>query len=152
MNTLKINIPKGFEVDNFNVATGEVTFKESKKPLLERIKDFDDILKELSDKDVDVKEFRKLEKANVADYILNNQKAVLIAKALNAGWIPNWKDYSEYKYFVYKNYYNSAPSLGYYRYYGSSLASARLCFKNKESVVFAYTTFLEIYESFMNIG
>lgn len=44
MNSLKINIPKGFQIDNFDKATGEVTFAEIPKKPRERINGWLDIL------------------------------------------------------------------------------------------------------------
>ncbi|MEO9257393.1 MAG: hypothetical protein ABI207_03365, partial [Crocinitomicaceae bacterium] len=46
MNTLKIEIPEGFEIENFDKNTGTVSFKAQLKPLIERIKTFEDVCKE----------------------------------------------------------------------------------------------------------
>lgn len=45
MSTVKINIPEGFEIDTFNVQTGEVNFKQIPMSIIEKIKSWDDVLK-----------------------------------------------------------------------------------------------------------
>jgi len=47
MESLKIEIPKGFEVESFDQNTGEIKFREQQKEVTERIKNFDDVLREL---------------------------------------------------------------------------------------------------------
>jgi|GEM_PF-4554663 len=51
MNTLKIEIPEGFEIENFDKQTGTVSLKPKLKPLIERIKTFEDVCEEMG-KDV----------------------------------------------------------------------------------------------------
>lgn len=99
MKELKIEIPKGFEVDNFDKVTGKITFKEVKKEVMDRIKTPDDALRELGECDEDVKEYRKLQSVNIAPHILNNQLAIIIVKALNEGWVGDWNNSNEYKYY-----------------------------------------------------
>lgn len=45
METLTIEIPKGYEVANFDKETGLVSFKEKPKNIKELIKTFSDVLK-----------------------------------------------------------------------------------------------------------
>lgn len=44
MQTLKIEIPKGYVIDSFDQKTGEIKFKEQPKSITERIKTIDDVL------------------------------------------------------------------------------------------------------------
>jgi len=95
MKTLKIEIPKGFEIDNFDIKTGEIKFKETPKCIAERIKTLDDVL---SANDITRQAFDKWCNGLEVDEI-NYRLVKLIVLALNEGWKPDWKDTSEYKYY-----------------------------------------------------
>ena len=74
---------------------------------------------------------------------------VVIAKALNEDWQPDWADISEYKYQPYFN----VTSGGGLAFYGSDYWSAgtfvgsRLCFKSAELAKYAGIQFKGVYEN-----
>lgn len=154
MEKLIINIPKGYKVKSFDKETGEIFFEEKPKNIMERIKTIHDAVAELGEYDVEVIEFLKLEKAGIGGHILFYQKAVVIAKALNEGWLPNWNDSNECKYFPWFNMGSSSGgfSFNYCAYwYTNSYVGSSLCFKSHELAEYAGKQFIEIYEKFMII-
>ncbi len=81
-------------------------------------------------------------------------KLIIIARALNEGWEPDWTDSSETKYYPWFNNYK--PGVGFsrsgydcWRTYAS--CGSRLCFKSSELAMYAGTQFIEIYNQFLII-
>ena len=125
---------------------GEKTFQ---KNIMGRIKTFQDVLEELGEKDPDVIEYRKIQKARVADYILSNQGIILITKVFNEGWKPDWNDSGERKYFPWFNMGSSGSGFSFadYDLWGTnSILGSRLCFKSSELAKYAGIQFVEIYK------
>lgn len=84
--------------------------------------------------------------------IIAYHKLIIIARALNEGWEPNWKDHDEYKYFAYL-YVDSA---GFVYANTNTTASStaatfgsRLCFKSRELALYAINQFKSIYEEYL---
>lgn len=152
MNTLKINIPEGYKIDTFNEQTGEVSFAPVPKEITERIKSIDDAIAELGEHDNEVIQLRKLEGIKIANHILNNQLAVIIAKALNEGWEPDWGDNNEYKYYPWFNMGGSSGSgfsfFDYVYVYSGSAVGSRLCFKSSDLAEYAAEQFKELYRHY----
>jgi len=117
----------------------------------EDIKTLEDATNKLGEKDEDVIQLRKLESVDgLADYILNNQIAIVVAKALNDGWVANWDDHNEYKYYPWF-YLGKKFRYNYCNYwYSGSSASSRLSFKSSELAIYAGKQFKDVYENFLN--
>lgn len=145
-----IDIPAGHEA-SFDKDSGVVTISpKSVGPVMERIKTVADLLAEhgytedsfdlaCRDLDPDEKAYRIIK---------------MLAKTLNEGWIPNWDNSNEYKYFP--GFYMDGGSSGF-RFYvvgfwgsGSGVGS-RLCFKSSELARHAGTNFISVYKQFMVI-
>jgi hypothetical protein len=76
---------------------------------------------------------------------------ILISKALNGNWQPDWSNSNEYKYFP---YFTSASVLrfsGTHYFYGhtDSNFGSCLCFKNEKLAKYAGKKFIEQYEKIM---
>ena len=132
MSTLKINIPEGFKIDKFDEKTGEVSFIAIPKDIKERITCFDDVLKENGIKKED---FEKQCQGLFPDEIAY-RKAKLVCLAYNEGWIPNWDNSSEYKYYPWFDMRSSASGGfscdGYDDWATLSAVGSRLCFKSSD--------------------
>ena len=78
---------------------------------------------------------------------------IIIARALNQGWQPDWSNQSEYKYFPwFKN--KSGFGLSYYVYaywLTTTTVGSRLCFKTKKLAEYAATQFADLYNDFLTI-
>lgn len=121
-----------------------------KKDIKERIKSIDDAVKELGDDDVEVIQYLKLEAAGINGHILHTQMMIVITKALNEEWVPDWHNGNWDKWF---NWFNmSSSSSGRFSFdcsvdrLSASLCGSRLCFKSKELAQYAAKQFLDIYE------
>jgi hypothetical protein len=95
MQTLRIEIPKGFVIDSIDKESGVIKLTEQPKNITERIKTVDDVLA-----------WHNLDKASWARScadLTDDEKAYrllkLLAKALNQGWTPDWNNHNEYKYY-----------------------------------------------------
>lgn len=152
MNTLKINIPDGFVVDKFDEQTGEVSFKPKPKKVTERIKNFDDVLAELGiEKESFLKEIQDLSPDEVA-----YRKIKLIAKAFNEGWVPDWTNSNEYKYYPW--FEMGSPSGSGFRFdvfdhwLTHSHVGSRLCFKSSELAKHVGNLFIDDYRDFLTLN
>ena len=117
------------------------------KDIKERIKTFDDVIRELGD---DPEEFKNaisiMEEPDEIAYV----KLKLIAKALNEGWTPDWSNGEWDKWYPWFDMDDSS-SAGRFSFRGSddrhsgSFVGSRLCFKSDELADYAGTQFLELY-------
>lgn len=152
MNTLTINIPKGHKVGSFDEQTGVITFVELPKDIQERVKSIDDAKVILGNDDPEVElliELERLTKGHVVYY----QRLVVIAKALNEGWVPDWTNEKWDKWhnwFVMGDSSGSGFAFNAAAYqYAYSYARSRLCFKSKELAEYAANQFFDTYKQFL---
>ena len=123
------------------------------KDIKERIKTFDDVIRELGD---DPEEFKNaisiMEEPDEIAYV----KLKLIAKALNEGWTPDWSNGEWDKWYPWFNM-NDSSSAGRFSFLGAddrgsySSVGSRLCFKSKDLATYAGTQFLDIYKDFFTV-
>ena len=150
--TLQIQIPEGFKIDNFDINSGVVKFTPIPKNIIERVKSIDDAINELGETDVEVAELRKLENANITSHILYKQQAVVIAKALNEGWITDYTNSDQTKYEV-RFYYDSfaggfvCGANGHWVTYSG--VGSRLCFHSSELAKYFGTQFIDIHRKYL---
>ncbi|MDM1093399.1 hypothetical protein [Myroides odoratimimus] len=152
MNQLKINIPEGFKIKSFDQSTGEVNFEPLPRDIKERIKTFEDVLKE---KNMTLEYFNDINEELLPDEIAY-RKIKLIAEVLNEGWIPDWSDDDEYKYYPwFKMGSPSGVGFSYYycvRWLTFSIVGSRLCFKSRELAEYAGKQFTDIYKDFLTLN
>ncbi len=155
MKTLTIQIPEGFKVESFDETSGTVKLAPLPKDIRERVKTVTHAVEILGYEDTDVKDYFAMVSAGLQDHILGNQELVIIAKALNEGWTPDWHNVKWDKWF---NWFNtSSSSSGRFSFFGSddrdssSNCGSRLCFKSKELAQYAATQFLDIYQKTFTI-
>ena len=150
--TLQIQIPEGFKIDNFDINSGVVKFTPIPKNIIERVKSIDDAINELGETDVEVAELRKLENANITSHILYKQQAVVIAKALNEGWIADYINTYQRK-FEPRFYYDSSAGGFVYDVYGfrvtDTVVGSRLCFHSSELAKYFGTQFIDIHRKYL---
>ena len=123
------------------------------KDIKERIKTFDDVIRELGD---DPEEFKNaisiMEEPDEIAYV----KLKLIAKALNEGWTPDWSNGEWDKWYPWFKMDDSS-SAGRFSFDGAGYQSShsrvgsRLCFKSKDLATYAGTQFLDIYKDFFTV-
>lgn len=154
MQTLKIEIPKGYQIDSFDQLSGEIRFKETPKSIFERINTIDDVFRELGDSDQDVMDYKKLMTLfDSSHHLVNYQLVVLIAKAMNEGWVPDWRNPNEYKYYPWFELLGSSGFRfdGCAHWTSFTRVGSRLCFQSQQKVEHAAAKFLSVYEKFMLI-
>lgn len=161
METLQVTKDSALKAHNEASKNGKVLLenlfgkKTFQLDIKERIKTLDDAILELGETDVEVIELRKLQNAGITSHILKQQMAVVIIKSLNEGWIADWRDSRQYKYFAWFHMGSSSGSgFSYYDFadwHTSSHVGSRLALKSSELAKYVGTQFLEIFKDFMTI-
>jgi hypothetical protein len=128
----------------------EAKTSTTSQPITERVKTFDDACKVLG-----------LEKVNVGvegldddtSSIVAYTKIVIISKALNEGWQPDWTDSSQRKYVPWSEHKSGFRLAfgGYGAWTTITNVGSRLCFKTAELAKYAATQFADIYNDFLTI-
>jgi len=148
MQTLKIEIPTGFEVDSFDHSSGELKLRPKKGPVTE-IKSVEALLA-----------YRGLTRETFeadSSQLLPHEKAfrllTMLAETLNEGWRPDWNNSNEMKYYA---YFYMGGSAGFRfddcgDWNSNSDVGSRLCFKTSALAEQAGKHFLEVYRQFMVI-
>lgn len=86
------------------------------------------------------------------------RKVGTIAEALNEGWVPNWNDTDEYKYYpwfyIEPNTHGASAGLScaltsHALTYATASFGSRLCFKTSALARYAGETFTELYTQFL---
>lgn len=128
---------------------GKKTFQ---KDVTQRIKTFEDALRELN---FDKTDF-SFSVMNLSQSELAFRKLKLIAKALNEGWEPDFGNFNETKYypwFTFQEGSNKASGFGFsfddwtYSYSRTNLG-ARLCFKTSALAEYAGRQFEDLYRDY----
>jgi hypothetical protein len=84
--------------------------------------------------------------------MIDHAKLVIIAKAINGDWVPDWKDWNQYKYYPW--FEMGSPSGGgfscvdYVRWITYSIVGSRLCFETREQAKYAGKQFEDLYKSY----
>lgn len=116
------------------------------KEATERIKTVADILEDndVTQSDID------LMFANVPEHFKHQFIAELLCKSLNEGWIPNWDDSSEGKYYPWFKMSSSGFRFcDYVNWCTYSDVGSRLCFKSRKLAEYAGQQFEDVYKQFM---
>lgn len=121
---------------------------ELNQSIIDRIKSVDCAVQELGEDDADVRTYKTMLTAGIVGHALNYQRLVVIAKALNEGWTPNWNDGLEAKHYPYFDMEDGFSCLDYgYYYVHCSRVGSRLCYRNSDLARYAGTQFLDIYKT-----
>ncbi len=80
-------------------------------------------------------------------------KLVIIVRALNEGWVPDWSDERQHKYYPwFKMSSPSGPAFDDCAYWlSNSDVGSRLCFKSRELAEYAGKQFISIYTDFLTL-
>jgi hypothetical protein len=84
------------------------------------------------------------------------RKLKTITEALNEGWLPDWTNSNQYKYWPWFLYNPNSAGFGYAAASGAASntnanVGSRLCFKTRELATYAGTQFTDIYNEFLLI-
>ena len=88
--------------------------------------------------------------------MIDHVKLVIIAKAINGEWVPDWKNGKWDKYYPWF-VMGSSSGVGFScddfgRWYTHSCVGSRLCFKSSDLAKHAGNLFLEIYKDFLTLN
>lgn len=91
---------------------------------------------------------------DMREAVIGHCKMMIVAKAINGDWSPNWNDHNEWKYYpwFYVHPDNASGSrLSFYVYviaYSVTHVGSRLCFKDEETAEYVGRQFAGLYETF----
>jgi hypothetical protein len=141
----KAKSPRKVMLENlFGIKTFQPEIKE-------RIKNFDDVLRENGIVKLD---FEKSCQGLTTDEVAYKQVKE-IAKAFNEGWVPDWTNSSQGKYYPW--FKMGSPSGGGVSYFvcanwsTNSSVGSRLCFKSSDLAKHAGQLFESIYKDFLTL-
>ncbi len=123
---------------------GEDFFKATN---YESIKTFEDACKKLKVYPDDI--FNKKDSPDEVAY----KKLKVIVKAINNGWIPNWKDSDQKKWFPWFNLSSGFGFSGSYYCcdYAGTFIGSRLCFESSEKSEYAANQFIDLYKDLLTL-
>ena len=129
------------------------TKKKASGNIIDRIKTFEDACRALG---IDPSEKVAIEGpsdlCDDLDSIGAYSKLIIIARALNEGWKPDWANSSQrkwYPYFEYKAGFGFSRT-SYAYWHARAAVGSRLCFKSSELAEYAGKQFADIYNEFLN--
>src|SRR6478736_5769926 len=100
------------------------------------IKTFEDACKALNlDSTTIIPDFSLFPESD-KEAMIAHAKLVIIAKAINGDWLPDWNDWDQYKYYPW--FEMGSPSGGGFSFidfggwYSGSIVGSRLCFETRE--------------------
>lgn len=131
---MKINVPEGYEICEKTSTFENIVFKEISN-------NFDKIFKyhNTSQEEFD----KKYE--GIPFHVKAYAKGSMLASFYNKGWIPNWEDFNERKYYAW--FYMDKFRLNCLTYYCSrSSIPARLCYKNEKDLLEAIELYPEVFK------
>jgi hypothetical protein len=151
MQTLTIPIPEGFEIDSLDKTTGVITLREKMKDVFERINTVEDAIKELGESDDDVIILKKLQDVLPNDsHPVAHQKVVVLTKAFNEGWLPDWNNSNQEKYYPWfdmgGSYWFRFNDFDIWR--SRSVVGSRLCFILSEVANHVGKQFIKLYKDY----
>lgn len=113
-----------------------------------KIKTFEAACKALKMDPVKLPDFSMLSQEE-ATAMTAHYKLVIIARAINEDWKPDWNDYDETKYYPWFEMSSSG-----FRFFGvncvctDSGVGSRLCFKSRDLAEYAGKTFKKLYKDY----
>ncbi|QHC84944.1 hypothetical protein AS589_09265 [Empedobacter brevis] len=148
---IPIQVPNGFKIDSLDKEKSLITCSEIPKSINERIKTLQDAIDELGELDEEVIELRKLENSEITSHVLYHQQAVVIAKALQDGWVADYSNSNQTKYTAYYKISSSGGFVcdGYVNWNTRASVGSRLCFPTSELAKYFGTQFIEIHRKYL---
>ena len=125
--------------------------KKENKKITELVKTFEDARK-LTGRP-DVPDFSNLP-TDMRKHFEAQYKMIVIAEALNEGWIPDWDNYNEYKYYP---WFEMSPSSSSFAFdvsacdyaFARAGSGSRLCLKSKELSEYCGKQFIDLWKQFI---
>lgn len=152
MRTLQISEKKAMELYNNGSDELKTVLEESfgkeffQRKITDRIKTYEDACAELGINSLDE---AKLMELGLTKHDIAYQKLATIVKALNEGWIPDWDNYDEYKYYPWFEMSPSSFAFGGSLYDAACAAAgsgSRLKFQTRELAEYAAKQFIDIWK------
>lgn len=147
MKSIKIDIPEGYVVDEKKSSFENIVFKKKPSEITDRVKTVEDACKELGEHDAEVRTLRQLESiTSLSKRVIDSQRLVVVIKALNEGWYPDW-DKDDYKYYPYFTMRGCQVFIGVNRWTSYTNVPAPSLLKSDRLVRYIASQFLDLYRS-----
>ncbi len=123
------------------------------KSAIERIRSYEDACSDLGMEPLSASDFMFLPERD-RKHAFASHKLTIIIQALNEGWVPNWSNSNEYKYYGYFRYSGSGSGFSYgVCICGRAISGvgSRLVFKSRELAEYAGKQFISIYNDYLTL-
>jgi len=140
------NVPEWYQKEMVT-EFGEEFFKEEG---YESIKTFDDACRAIGTTEKEFNE--KFSTLGLDIDTFNYEKIKVVAKSINNGWVPDWSNRNQYKYYPWFEVLSSGfgfSSTTYDYTAASTTVGSRLCFESSEQAKYAGTQFTAEYKQFL---
>lgn len=118
--------------------------------IMDKIKSVEDAIKYLGEKDEEVKALNTLYGVSLPEHIVAEQEVKVFIKAINDGWVADYEDVNQDKYYPYFRKENGLLVYYYWHYDDScSTVSARLSLKSSELAEYCGEQMIDRYNKFM---
>lgn len=141
MKTIKIEVPEGYEIDRVNSTIDNIVIKK-----IGKIETVEDACNELGETDEQVKILRLLEQNNIPEKEIAVQQWKVIVKALNKGWVPDFNNTDQRKYYPWFNLQGGVSLYSVSYVSQSSFVPPYFLFKDEETVRYAISQFSSVYK------
>jgi len=150
MKTLKIEIPKGYEIKKIDTSTGEVKFQKKAAQRIERISTFEEVCEEMGE-DPEKYNYHLHQTVPLNEYaMLQYERLLLIAKCFQEGVELNLYDRNQRKWYP---WFSASGDAGF-RFHDSDFTYSHsraalgplLQFPDKETSDYVGKTFLKEYQ------
>lgn len=145
MEKIKFLIPDGYIVDKEKSTEKELVYiKKDNREITDRINSLGDAIEYAGEDDEDVITYRKMIAATISGHALRYIELVIITKAYNEKWIPDWDNKNERKWWGWWDMTTSGfgVSSTVYDIWGSySGVGSRLQFLNQEIALYCFRQF-----------
>ena len=84
--------------------------------------------------------------------ITDHMKLIIITRALNEGWKPNWDNSNEHKYYPWFDMKKGFVLNNVNYNYLNSNVSSRLCFEKRDVAKYAAKQFFDLYKNYFTIN
>ncbi len=131
--------------------TNKTTPKVKSGNVMERVKSYEDACEELSLNAIEILPYKD-PKTKDEIYYNAHKKLVIIIRALNEGWMPDWSNKDEYKYWPYFEYKESSFGFSYAHCdsWGTDAdVGSRLCLKTEKLARYTGENFIKIYNEYL---
>jgi hypothetical protein len=140
---------------HFKRKINDLTVKIKNENITHKIRTLNDAINVLGKNDVEVINYKIIKNTKISQHLKSYLELVIITKALNEGWEPDWNNSNQKKWYNWFKYDSSTSRFVFHATYyvgwsANTHGSSRLCYREKSLAAFAANRFPQIYNDYLN--